>query len=138
MTNSKKMYFLIILKCFFFISCSNNSKKINFIICKDSVQYWDYNMIRGSQDVWFTYSFNKNGIVQKYSYNKETNKRWLFLDYGYEKEFKWKVTDDSILNFMDSKLKIIKISDDTIFTFNKKTKEFERYMRVRGKLNIQK
>jgi hypothetical protein len=95
-------------------------------------------MIRGSQDVWFTYSFNKNGIVQKYSYNKETNKRWLFLDYGYEKEFKWKVTDDSILNFMDSKLKIIKISDDTIFTFNKKTKEFERYMRVRGKLNIQK
>ncbi|MES2574081.1 MAG: hypothetical protein V4572_04005 [Bacteroidota bacterium] len=135
--NKRKKYF-VLLYCFFLMSCSDNSKKLNFLICNDSIKYWDYNMIRGEQNVWFTFSFDKNENVIKYSFNKKNNKRWLFTDYGmYTERYKWNVTKDSILEFMGNTEKIIKISRDTLFTYNLKDREMKKYICVKGDLNIQ-
>jgi hypothetical protein len=92
-------------------------------------------MISRKQNVWFTFSFDKNGVVKKYSFYK--NKRWLFTDYGYNKEFKWSISKDSILEFMGTSEKIIRVSGDTLFTSNTKYKEEVKYIRVRENLNIQ-
>ena len=132
--NSRIKYFALAF-CMFLMSCSDNSKKLNSLICNDSIQYWDYNMIRGEQNVWFTFSFDKNGVVKKYSFYK--NKRWLFTDYGYKKEFKWSISKDSILEFMETSEKIMKVSEDTLFTKNLNYKKERKYIRIRGNLNIQ-
>ena len=92
-------------------------------------------MIKGEQNVWFTFSFDKNGTVKRYSFYK--NKRWLFSDYGYQKKFTWKISKDSIFEFMGRSEKIIKITCDTIYTSNIHYKKIAKYIRVRGKLNIQ-
>ena len=137
MTTIKKIKFFVLLNCCFLMSCSDNPKKLQFLICNDNIQYWDYNMIRGEQNVWFTFSFDKNGNVLKYSFNKKNNKRWLFVDYGYDKEFKWSVSKDSIFKFMGNTEKIIKFSGDTLFTYNLEDKEAKKYVCVKGNLNIQ-
>ena len=137
MITNLRIKYLLIFQCLLLISCSDNSKELKFLICNDSIEYWDYNMIRQTQNVWFTYSFDKNGTVRKYSFNKGKNKRWLFSDYGYQKEFKWEVKKDSIFTFMGTNQRIIKISKDTLLTYNLEDKKFEEYIRVKGNLNIQ-
>lgn len=93
-------------------------------------------MVSGSQNVWFTFSFDKNGNVKKYSFFK--GKRWIFEDYPRTGFLKWEVTRDSIFKYLESSEKIIKISDDTICSIDLQTKEKHTYFRVKNALNIQK
>lgn len=120
----------------FLTSCSDNSEKMKYLICKDSIQYWNYNMVSANQNVWFTFSFDKNGNVKKYSFFK--GKRWIFEDYPRSGSLKWGVTGDSIFKYLESSEKIIKISDDTIYSIDLQTKEKYTYYRVKDDLNIQK
>lgn len=126
----------ILIICFaFFYSCSKSSEKINYLICKDSIQYWNYNMISKQRNIWFTFSFDKNGNVKKYSFYK--GKRWLFEDYPNKPDLKWSVSNDSIFRFLGVSEKITKICNDTIFSVNIKSREKNIYYRVKGNLNIQ-
>jgi hypothetical protein len=134
----KKMKYLLLVYCLFLTSCIDNTEKLKSLICNDSIQYWDYNMIRGKQNIWFTFSFDKNGNVIKYSFNKKSNKRWIFTDYGYDSKFKWSVTSDSIFEFMGDKKKILRYTKDTIYTISLKDQDKSYYVRVKGDLNIQK
>lgn len=134
MNKNNKIKFLA-LSFVFFYSCSDGSEKMKYLICKDSVQYWNYNLTSDNQNVWFTFSFDKNGKVKKYSFYK--NKRWLFEDYPRKTSLEWSVTKDSIFSFMGTSDKIIKISDDVISTIDLQTKEKHIYYRVKGNLNIQ-
>lgn len=127
----KSVAFLLI-----FISCSSSSENMSNLICNDSIQYWNYNMIRDKQNVWFTFSFNKNGEVLKYSYNKNKQIRWLFNDYHFETKFTWSISNDSVLSFMGSKSKIVKITKDYIQAKDIETNEKKEYFRVKGNLNI--
>jgi hypothetical protein len=133
----KKVKYTIFFFCSLFINCVDNSKKLSYQICKDSIQYWNYNSIRDGQSDWFTFSFDKKGIVKKYSFYK--NKRWLFSDYPGPVSNKWTVTEDSILTFLWSSVKIIKISGDTLYAIGIDDNKKEKFIRViKGDLNIQK
>jgi len=134
----KKIKYLLLVYCLFLTSCIDNTKDLKTLICNDSIQYWNYNMIRGEQNIWFTFSFDKNGNVVKYSFNKKSNKRWIFSDYGYNREFKWSVTSDSIFEFMGVREKILRFTEDTIFTVSLKDRTKSYYVRVKGDLNIEK
>lgn len=92
-------------------------------------------MVSANQNVWFTFSFDKNGNVKKYSFFK--GKRWIFEDYPRTGSLKWGVTGDSIFKYLESSEKIIKISDDTIYSIDLQTKEKYTYYRVKEDLNIQ-
>ncbi len=133
-----RKYYIGILILFLavFYSCSNSSDKMKYFICKDSIQYWNYNMTNKERSVWFTFSFDKNGNVKKYSFYK--GKRWLFEDYGIQPDLHWSISNDSIFNYLGSYEKVKKISDDTIYVIDLKTKEKYIYYKVKGDLNIQK
>lgn len=127
---------ILILSFFCFCSCSDNSDKMKYLISKDSIQYWNYNMISNERNIWFTFSFDKNGNVKKYSFYK--GKRWLFEDYSRKPDLKWNISDDSVFTFLGVSEKIIKISNDTMNSIDLKTKAKNSYYRVKGNLNIQK
>ena len=133
----KNLKFKSVIFLLIFTSCSNSSEDMSYLICNDSIQYWDYNMIREEQNIWFTFSFNKNGEVVKYSYNKNKQLRWLFDDYHFQTKFTWSISNDSVLSSMGSKSKIVKITNDYILAKDLETDEKEEYFRVKGNLNIQ-
>lgn len=128
----KSIIFLLI-----FISCSSSSENMSYLICNDSIEYWDYNMIRNEQNIWFTFSFDKNGEVLKYSYRKDKQLRWLFNDYRFQTKFTWSISNDSVLSFMGSKSKIVEITKDYILAKDLITDEKNEYFRVKGNLNVQ-
>jgi hypothetical protein len=132
----KKIILLLVLLCF---GCANPKKDLEYLICKDSIQYWNYEWPHyRSQFYGFTFSFNKNGKLLKYSFNKETNVRRFFgdEDFGYGN---WNVTKDSILTFMGAREKIVSYSEDTIHAIKMETGEKISYIRVNKKeLNIEK
>ncbi|NRS90001.1 hypothetical protein HNQ02_002936 [Flavobacterium sp. 7E] len=92
-------------------------------------------MVSKERSVWFTFSFDKNGNVKKYSFYK--GKRWLFEDYPSKPDLKWNVSNDSVFKFLWTEDKIIKISEDTLISMDLETKEKYIYYRVKGDLNIQ-
>lgn len=115
--------------------CSSKEKELKYLICKDSIQYWNYEWARDRAAFYgFTFSFSKNGKVLKYSYNKITKKRRFFNDNYIPGLTNWKVSEDSILTFYNSTEKIIKYSEDTIYTFNIETKKKAHLVRVKDKL----
>lgn len=134
-----KNYGLLIL---LLISCTSPSDKIKKIILyNDSIGYWNYEWTReGAAYSGFTFKFNKEGKVSKYSYSKVKNKRWLFADYGTLSRLEWGVANDSILTLMNynSKIKIVKYNNDTIWLYNEESKTEEILIRVKGELNIEK
>lgn len=125
-----------ILILFFLLGCSDKKGELEYLICNDSIQYWNYNMIRDKQNVWFTFSFNKNGDVIKYSFNKKKNKRWFFDDNHVPGYGKWNVSKDSIFSFMGSSMKIIRYSEDTIYVKDVETNANEYFIRAKGDLHI--
>lgn len=139
-TNMKKtiLNFLVIMS---FSNCTNKKKELENLICKDSIQYWNVEWPRERADFYgFTYSFDKNGNVKKYSFDKVDNSRSLFEDYSVKTNLKWSVTSDSILRIMEFDEKIKRYTTDSIFTESKYsdgTKSKSIYIRVKGKLNIE-
>lgn len=123
-------------------SCSSPSDKIkDVILYNDSVGYWNYEWPRDRAEFYgFTFKFNKNGEISKYSYSKVKNKRWLFSDYGKEPNLKWNITNDSIITLMsyNSKIKVKKYNSDTIWMYDKERKRNTMLIKVKGDLNIEK
>ena len=118
-----------------FLSACDKSNDLKDKICGNSIKYWDYNMMSRDQNVWFTFSFDKTGHVKKYSFYK--NKRWLFEDYPRETSVRWTVSKDSILTFLESKNKIVNISDNFIKLIDLRTNEEYILYKAKGNLNIQ-
>ncbi len=130
---------IIILVLFISFSCTNKQKELKYLICKDSIQYWNYEWPRERAKYYgFTFSFDKSGKLKKYSYNKVKNKRWEFWDIQDPDINNWSVTKDSILKIMGDKEKIISYTEDTIQTVSLKYKTKSYYVRVKGDLNIEK
>lgn len=97
----KRMLLLIL---FIMSGCTNKQEELSYLICKDSIQYWNYEWPRERAEYYgFTFGFDKNGTVKKYSYNKEKNKRWFFGDNRDPYNNKWSVTKDSIFKVMGEK-----------------------------------
>jgi hypothetical protein len=132
----KKMLFLMLFITF---GCTNKQEELNYLICKDSIQYWNYEWPRERAEYYgFTFGFNKNGTVKKYSYNKEKNKRWLFGDNRDPYNDKWSVTEDSIFKVMGDRDKIIRYTKDTIYVINIKYKIKGYYVKIKPEsLNLQ-
>jgi len=127
----------IILSLFIFFSCANKQNELQFLLCKDSVQYWNYEWPRYRAEYYgFTFSLDKNGDVKKYSFDKVENKRRYFWDIPDPSINRWSVSKDSILSIMGVKEKIIRYTEDTIYTVNIKDKSKGYYVRVKGNLNI--
>ncbi|MHA3789522.1 hypothetical protein ACX0HA_15025 [Flavobacterium hauense] len=127
----------IILIAILFCACSPKENNLKYLICKDSIQYWNYEWPRVRSEYYgFTFSFDKNGKVVKYSYDKEKNIRRLFTDGIDMSKEKWSISEDSIFKFMKDSEKIIKFNEDTIFAIDLLTKQKVYYVRVKGDLNI--
>lgn len=123
-------------------SCSNNpqDKIRKTILYNDSVGYWNYEWPRDRSEFYgMTFEFNNKGKVKQYSYSKVKNKRWLFSDYGVEPRLEWRVSNDSIFTFMNynSKIKVIKYNNDTIWLYDKERKRQDMLIKVKGDLNIE-
>jgi hypothetical protein len=145
---------LLLLLLLLLLSCSNKKKELEYLICKDSIQYWNVDR-ESNEDVEiysFTYSFAKNGDVKKYGYRVDLNKRYPQSDCSPIDPndcLKWSIKEDYIVykmyNFKD---KIIQISknEDTIYAVsyyegyknNVRRVEKVKYTRVLGNLNIQR
>ncbi len=122
----------------FLIRCNNNRKSLKYLICRDSIQYWNYEWPRERAAYFgFTFSFDKDGKVKKYSFSKIKNRRILFTDYHQTPDLTWSVSKDSILTFFGSSSKIVYYSEDTIIIepFDS-DKIKEMLIRVKGNLNI--
>ncbi len=132
----KKIFFLSL---FISIGCTNKQKELQYLICKDSIQYWNYEWPRDrAQYYGFTFSLDKNGDLKKYSYSKVQNKRWEFWDIPDPSVERWSVSKDSILSIMGDKEKITRYTEDTIYTISLEDKTKSYYVRVKGNLNIDK
>ncbi|KAF2337488.1 MAG: hypothetical protein REI96_22060 [Flavobacterium nitrogenifigens] len=132
----KKIIIFILVISF---SCKNRKEKLEYLICKDSVQYWNYEWPRERANYHgFTFSFDKNGKVTKYSFSKVKNKRWIFSDIPDTSIYRWEITNDSILIVMGTKKKIIRYTEDTIYAIDIESNENVYYTRVKGNLHIEK
>ncbi|WP_374173591.1 hypothetical protein [Flavobacterium tructae] len=132
----KKILFVILL---ILIGCTNKQKELEYLICKDSIQYWNYEWPRDrAQYYGFTFSLSKDGKLKKYSYDKIKNRRSFFWDIQDPDISKWSVSKDSVLTVMGDKDKIIKYTDDTIYVISLQNKTKSYYVRVKEDLNISK
>lgn len=132
-----KTHLIVLNLLFVLVSCTDKKKELEYLICKDDIQYWNYEWPRDRAEYYgFTFSFDKDGNVVKYSYNKEKNERRLFWDIQDPNNNKWNITEDSIFSFMGGSDKILKITPDTIYAINLKTKKKVSYIRVKGDLHI--
>ncbi len=127
----------------FLINCKNPKEKIeDVILYQDSIGYWNYEWPRERAEYYgFTFKFMKKNKLQKLSYNKVKNKRWVWNDYPYDESiYRWGVADDSIFTFMNynSKIKVTKYNKDTIWLYDTENKSNEMLIKVRDNLNIEK
>lgn len=127
----------IILSLLISFGCTNKQKELKYLICKDSIQYWNYEWPRDrAQYYGFTFSLDKEGNSKKYSFSKKQNKRCEFWDIPDPSVNRWSVSGDSILSIMGVKKKIIRYTEDTIYAINLEDKTKVYYIRVKGDLNI--
>lgn len=130
---------IFILVLFISFGCTNKQKELENLICKDSIQYWNYEWPRERAKYYgFTFSFDKSGELKKYSFNKVKNRRTLFWDIQDPDINKWSVTKDSILKIMGDKEKIIRYTEDTIYVVDIKYNIKSYYIREKGDLHIEK
>ncbi len=134
----KKNILLLILFLNFSCNSSNFESELSNLLSKDG-GYWDFEWAREDADQHgFTFRFEKNGQLTKYSFNKSKNERRLFSDYPsseIDDIWKWRVNNDSSLVLLGDTLKIKRISKDTI-VFSDKLSSNELLIRVKGDLNI--
>lgn len=132
-----------IILLFVLFSCNSltKEKELSDLLSGKDFQYWDYEWPREDADQHgFTFKFEENGSLTKYSYNKTKNERRIFSDYPspeIDNIWRWKIYNDSTLILLGDTLKIIHYTKDTII-LNDKTLENEMLIRVKGNLNIVK
>lgn len=134
---------LIIFGFLLLIGCKSPKERItDTILYEDSIGYWNYEWPRErAEDYGFTFKFMKKNKLQKLSFSKTKNKRWIWNDYPYDQSiYRWGVADDSIFTFMNynSKIKITKYNSDTIWLNDKERLREMLLIKVKGNLNIQK
>ena len=110
----------VLLLSIFIFSCTNKQKEIEYFLCKDSIQYWNYEWKRNFPDEFGkTFSFNKNGNLNNYLFLKNSGLRKMYKE-DVENLYKWSIHSDSILKIMDHKSNvfntyvILKYSSDSI------------------------
>ncbi len=133
---------IFLLTTLFLISCKKPKDKIeDIVLYQDSIGYWNYEWPRKGAEYWgFTFKFMKNNKLQKLSFNKIENKRWAWNDYPYvESIYRWGVANDSIFTFMNynSKIKITKYNNDTIWLFDNENKRNSLLIKVKGNVKIE-
>lgn len=75
---------IFIILLFVLFSCNSLKKEneLSDLLSGKDFQYWDYEWPRNDADQHgFTFKFEKNGNLTKYSYNKAKNQRRIFSDY---------------------------------------------------------
>lgn len=138
-----KQISLLMILSFVCFSCNSltKEKELSNLLSGKDFQYWDYEWSRENADQHgFTFKFEKNGNLTKYSYNKSKNERRLFSDYPspeIDNIWKWKVYNDSTLILLGDTLNIIRYTKDTII-FNDESLKNEMLIRVKHNLNIVK
>jgi len=125
------------------VGCKSPKEKItDIVLYQDSIGYWNYEWPRERAEYYgFTFKFMKKNKLQKLSFNKVKNKRSVWNDYPYDESiYRWGVADDSIFTFMNynSKIKIVKYNEDTIWLNNKERNRKMLLIKVKGHLNIEK
>lgn len=130
--------FVLIFIFYFQIGCKSKVEKLQYLICKDSIQYWDYEWPReNAERHGFTFSFDKKGECVKYSNAKVRKKRTLFPDDFWEGRENWHFINDSILYCYTTYNKVISYSEDTIHLADLCNNLYRSMLiRVKGDLNI--
>ena len=134
---------LIIFGALLLVGCKSPKEKItDIILYQDSIGYWNYEWPRErAEDYGFTFKFMKKNKLQKISFSKIKNKRWIWNDYPYDESiYRWGVADDSTFTLMNynSKIKITKYNSDTIWLDDKERNRKMLLIKVQGNLNIEK
>lgn len=130
----------LLIGAFALMSCKNPQKEIKkTILYNDSIGYWNYEWPRDRSEFYgFTFKFDKNGKISKYSFSKIKNKRWPFGGYGdILVDYTWNISQDSILTYLGGKEKIIKYNTDTIWLYDKEMNYNSMLIKVKGDLNIE-
>lgn len=137
----KKLLYLLILFVIFWRCKSPKQNVEKVILYNDSVGYWNYEWPRERAAFYgFTFKFMKKNKLQKLSFNKVDNTRTTWNDYPYEESiYRWGIADDSIFTFMnyDSKIRILKYKEDTIWLYDSVLKRNSQLIKVKGSLNIE-
>lgn len=136
---------ILLLFLFLNFSCSpsNFENELTDLLTKDG-GYWDYEWLRNDADQHgFTFKFEKNGNLTKYSFNKAKNERRLFSDYPsseIDDIWKWKIIGDSLMFMLSDSSKITRYNEDTIYLEKDVASEKIKVImvRVKGDLNIVK
>jgi hypothetical protein len=131
---NKSIIFLLI----FLISCHNNNEnRLKKFICNNDKGYWNYEWPRKRADYYgFTFKFNCDGSVTKYSFSKIKKTRRKFIDNHYPGYSKWSINNDSVLVLFDTNFKLTKVLKDTIYCIEIESKEKVKFIRVVENLNI--
>jgi len=129
-----KYIFIPIILVFLF-SCSRNKENLEYLICKDSLQYWDL-VSFNKQDVtvFLTYRFKKDGTYTTYDIDKDGNRRIMTYGNGDMAIEKWSISNDSIFTINVGKSKITRCNKDTIFLGRIEKRNL--LIRVKGKINL--
>jgi hypothetical protein len=130
---NKHIFIPIIL--FSLFSCSRNKENLEYLICKDSLQYWDLVSCK-KQDVsvFLTYSFKKDGTYTMYDIDKVGNRRIMTYGNGDVEIEKWSISNDSIFTINVGKSKITRCNEDTIYLGMNEKRNL--LIRVKGKINL--
>jgi len=132
------LVFIILL-----ISCKSPKEQIeDVVLYQDSIGCWNYEWPRERAEYYgFTFKFMRKNKLQKLSFSKIKNRRTIWNDYPYDESiYRWGVANDSTFTFMNynSKIKVVKYNEDTIWLHNPETKRNEFLIKVKGDLNIEK
>jgi hypothetical protein len=144
MKNHIKIIMLLSCISALLMSCSSKQNKIKYLICRDSIQYWD--LVSGNGDLIKCGSgLKKNSIVKSFQTDENGN-RWVSRDCENLSAYKcevWSITKDSIFTtrladngFVLMKMKILKCSFDTIYGKNLKNRGMILFVRVRDLKSI--
>lgn len=125
------------------ISCKSPKEQIeDVVLYQDSIGYWNYEWPRERAEYYgFTFKFMRNNKLQKFSFSKVKNKRWVWNDYPFDKSiYRWGIADDSVFTFMNynSKIKVTKYNKDTIWLYDSERKRKTLLIKVKENLNIEK
>jgi hypothetical protein len=124
-------YIFIPIIFVFLLSCSDSKKEIQYIICKDSLQYWDLvSYSKAKVETTLTYCFKKDGSYTMYNVSDDGLRTIMTYGSGEVAIEKWSISNDSIFTINVGKSKILKYNLDTI-SFG----ESNFLIRVKGKIN---
>lgn len=132
--NRNQLVFIIALIA---TSCNQTKNKLEYQICKDSIQYWRWDYHYFGIKYSDIFRFDKNLVAIPYWSDKAGNVRLLTNNDGSEVSYKWSVSNDSVLTMNSSKSKILKWTKDTIFIGSvKRNNRIDTLYRLDGRIKV--